>query len=58
MWASIRLFGSGSDLNSNASLRNLARKPNGYLFDDIGLNRDAFVNSAEDQMRKRYWWYR
>jgi uncharacterized protein YjiS (DUF1127 family) len=45
-------------LRNNASLRTLARKSTNHLFDDIGLNRDAFINETEDQLRKRYWWYR
>jgi hypothetical protein len=50
MWATVR---------KNASLRNLARtSTNARLFDDIGLDRQDFVSSVDDQMRKRYWWYR
>ena len=50
MWASLR---------NNASLRNLARtSTNGRLFEDVGLNREDFVSSVDDQMRKRFWWYR
>jgi hypothetical protein len=50
MWASLR---------NNASLRNLARtSSNEHLFADIGLDRRDFVNATEEQMRKRYWWYR
>lgn len=50
MWASLR---------NNASLRSLARtSTNARLFDDIGLDRRDFVDTTEEQMRKRYWWYR
>jgi uncharacterized protein YjiS (DUF1127 family) len=50
MWASVR---------KNVSLRNLARtSTNARLFDDIGLDRQDFVSSIDDQMRKRFWWYR
>ena len=56
MWSALRKIGSASNLVGNASLRSLARKSDGHLFDDIGLNRDAFVNGNEEQMRKRYWW--
>lgn len=50
MWARLR---------NNASLRSLARtSTNERLFNDIGLSREDFVNSTEEQMRKRYWWYR
>lgn len=50
MWATVR---------KNASLRNLARtSTNSHLFDDIGLDRQDFVVSVDDQMRKRFWWYR
>jgi uncharacterized protein YjiS (DUF1127 family) len=50
MWATLR---------NNASLRNLARtSSNGHLFADIGLSREDFVNSTDEQMRKRFWWYR
>jgi hypothetical protein len=50
MWASVR---------KNASLRNLARtSTNSRLFADVGLDREDFVNSVDDQMRKRFWWYR
>jgi uncharacterized protein YjiS (DUF1127 family) len=46
-------------LRKNTSLRNLARtSSNSRLFDDIGLNREDFVSSVDDQMRKRFWWYR
>jgi uncharacterized protein YjiS (DUF1127 family) len=46
-------------LRNNTSLRNLARtSSNSRLFDDIGLNREDFVSSVDDQMRKRFWWYR
>ena len=51
------LRGLKSGLTNNASLRDLARKSDAHLFDDIGLSRDAFVNSTEEQMRNRYWWY-
>jgi uncharacterized protein YjiS (DUF1127 family) len=48
-----------SALRKNASLRNLARtSSNSRLFDDIGLNREDFVDATDEQMRKRYWWYR
>jgi hypothetical protein len=50
MWATVR---------KNASLRNLARtSTNSRLFADVGLDREDFVNSVDDQMRKRFWWYR
>lgn len=50
MWASLR---------NNNVLRNLARtSSNGHLFADVGLDRQDFVNSTEEQMRKRFWWYR
>lgn len=52
MWSSLRK----SSLANNAHLRALARKDDGHLFEDIGLNRAAFVNPSEEQMRKRYWW--
>lgn len=50
MWATLR---------NNASLRNLARtSTNERLFSDIGLSREDFVVSADEQLRKRFWWYR
>jgi len=57
MWKSLRGYGLKSGLVNNAVLRDLARKGDGHLFDDIGLSRDAFVNTSEEQMRNRYWWY-
>jgi uncharacterized protein YjiS (DUF1127 family) len=57
MWKTLRGYGLKSNLANNAGLRDLARKSDGHLFEDIGLSRDAFVNSTEEQMRNRYWWY-
>lgn len=45
-------------LRNNSSLRNLARtSTNERLFNDIGLSRQDFVSSTDEQMRKRFWWY-
>jgi len=54
MWATLRGLASAG----NAPLRNLARKNNSHLFDDIGLSREDYLNLSEEQMRKRFWWYR
>jgi uncharacterized protein YjiS (DUF1127 family) len=48
-----------ASLRNNSVLRNLARtSSNEHLFADIGLDRRDFVNATEEQMRKRFWWYR
>ena len=58
MWNTFRSFKPKAGLGNNASLRSLARKSSSHLFDDIGLNREDFLDMPEEQIRTRYWWYR
>jgi hypothetical protein len=53
MWSTLR----GLKDKSSASLRSMARNGNGHLFQDIGLDRQDFVNLSEEQLRQRYYWY-
>lgn len=57
MWKALRAYGPKAGLANNGHLRALARTGSEHLFEDIGLNRNAFVNLTDEQIRSRAWWY-